>query len=180
MCELFFFFTFCRKRYWDNFKDILESRVKESESHSIVSDSLWPKDYRVHGILQARILEWVPIPFYRGSSQPREWTQVSCIAGGFFTSWAKRRPKLGLHPYSVCVFFLPKNNVYIKNNFSWNTFLVSTELLSIPLHQRMKSDPNTCFCLCSNVVMLVAQSCPTLCDPMDCSPIRLLCPWDFP
>ena len=42
------------------------------------------------GILQARILEWVSMPSSRGSSQPRDWTQVSCIAGGFFTSWAAR------------------------------------------------------------------------------------------
>ena len=47
-----------------------------------------PTDYTVHGILQATILEWVAIPFSRGSSQTRDWTQVSCIAGGFFTSWA--------------------------------------------------------------------------------------------
>ena len=39
----------------------------------------------VHGILQARILEWVAIPFSRGSSQTRDRTQVSSIAGGFFT-----------------------------------------------------------------------------------------------
>ena len=38
-----------------------------------------PMDYKVHGILQARILEWVAIPFSRGSSQPRDQTQVSCI-----------------------------------------------------------------------------------------------------
>ena len=49
-----------------------------------------PMDYIVHGILQARILEWVAFPFSRGSSQPRDRTQVSCIAGGFFTSWATR------------------------------------------------------------------------------------------
>ena len=42
----------------------------------------------VHGILQARILEWVTIPFFRGSSRPRNWTQVFCIAGRFFTIWA--------------------------------------------------------------------------------------------
>ena len=42
----------------------------------------------VHGILQARILVWVAIPFSRGSSQLRDQTQVSCIAGGFFTIWA--------------------------------------------------------------------------------------------
>ena len=45
-----------------------------------------PVDYRVHGILQARILEWVAFPFSRGSSQPRDQTQVSLIAGRFFTS----------------------------------------------------------------------------------------------
>ena len=38
-------------------------------------------DYTVHGILQARLLEWVAVPFSRGSSQPRDRTQVSCIAG---------------------------------------------------------------------------------------------------
>ena len=39
----------------------------------------------VHGILQARILEWVAMPFSRGSSQPRDRNQVSCIEGRFFT-----------------------------------------------------------------------------------------------
>ena len=43
-----------------------------------------------HGVFQARIPEWVAFPFSRGSSQPRDRTQVSCIAGGFFTSWATR------------------------------------------------------------------------------------------
>ena len=43
-------------------------------------------DYTVHGIHQARILEWVAFPFSRGSSQPRDQTQVSHIAGRFFTS----------------------------------------------------------------------------------------------
>ena len=41
-------------------------------------------DYTVHGILQARILEWVAFPFSRGSTRPRDQTQVSRIAGGFF------------------------------------------------------------------------------------------------
>ena len=47
-------------------------------------------DYRVNRIIQARILEWVTFPFSRRSSQPRDRTQVSRIAGGFFTSWATR------------------------------------------------------------------------------------------
>ena len=45
-----------------------------------------PMDYTVHGILQARILEWVAFLFSKVSSQPRDQTQVSCIAGRFFTS----------------------------------------------------------------------------------------------
>jgi len=49
-----------------------------------------PRDYTVHGILQARILEWVAVPFSRGSSQPRDRSQVSHIVGRFFTSWATR------------------------------------------------------------------------------------------
>ena len=49
-----------------------------------------PPGFFVHGISQARILEWVAIPFSRGSSWPRDRTQVSCIAGRFFTIWATR------------------------------------------------------------------------------------------
>ena len=57
-----------------------------SESCSVVSDSVTP----CYGILQARILEWVAIPFSRGSSRPRDWTQVSWLAGRFITVWATR------------------------------------------------------------------------------------------
>ena len=47
----------------------------------------------VHWILQARILEWVAMPFSRGSSQRRDWTCVFCIASGFFTIWATTEAK---------------------------------------------------------------------------------------
>ena len=47
-------------------------------------------DYLLHGILQARIFEWVAFPFSRGSTQPRDQTQVFHIAAEFFTSWAIR------------------------------------------------------------------------------------------
>ena len=49
-----------------------------------------PPGSSVHGIPQARTLEWVALPFSRGSSQHRDWTQVSSIASGFFTLWATR------------------------------------------------------------------------------------------
>ena len=51
--------------------------------------TLWdPVDYVVHGVLQARILEWVAYPFSSGSSRPRNQTWVSRTAGRFFTNWA--------------------------------------------------------------------------------------------
>ena len=53
----------------------------------------------VLGAFQARILEWVAISFCRGSSGPKDWTQVSCIAGRFFTDWDTREAPL----------FLPKS-----------------------------------------------------------------------
>ena len=62
---------------------VVSMKVKVTQS----CPGLWdPMGYAVHGILQARILEWVAFPFSRGSSQPRDRTHVSRIAGGFFTS----------------------------------------------------------------------------------------------
>ena len=60
-------------------------------SCSVASDSLWPhRRYppgsSVRGILQARILEWVAIPFSGRSSWPRDWPPVFCFAGRFFTT----------------------------------------------------------------------------------------------
>ena len=51
-----------------------------------------PMGYTVHVILQARILEWVAVPFSRGSSKPRDRTQVSCIAGRFFATEPSGKP----------------------------------------------------------------------------------------
>ena len=52
-----------------------------------------PMDYTVHGILQAKILEWVAIPFSRGTFPTQDRTQVSCIAGRFFTTEPPEKPK---------------------------------------------------------------------------------------
>ena len=65
--------------------DLLHTmKVKVAQSCPTLHE---PMVYTVHGILQARILQCVAIPFTRGSSQPRDQTQVSCVAGGFFTVW---------------------------------------------------------------------------------------------
>ena len=61
-----------------------------------------PPGFSVHGIFQERILEWVAISFSRGSSPPRDWTQVSSIVDRFFTIWATREdkdlPEPGINP----------------------------------------------------------------------------------
>ena len=64
-----------------------EVKVKATQSCLTLC---YPMDYTVHGILRVRIREWVAFPFSRGYSQPKGRTQVSHIAGGFFTSWATR------------------------------------------------------------------------------------------
>ena len=69
-------------------------KVKAAQSCPTLCGSM---DYTIRGILQARTLEWVPFPFSRGSSQPRDRTQVSCIAGGFFTSWATGEAVISPH-----------------------------------------------------------------------------------
>ena len=132
----------------------------------VVSDSLWL--YTAHGILQARILEWVAFPFSRvfptqgsnpiplhcrilcqlshkgsprilewvayplsrGSSWPRNWTRVSCIAGGFFTNWAirealrvylkRKREVVGTYTWWI----IRKGNIFLKitRKFAWILF----------------------------------------------------------
>ena len=69
------------------FSFILNVKMKVFQSCLTLCD---PMNYRVRGILQARILEWVAFLFSQGSSQARDQTQVSHIAGGFFTSLATR------------------------------------------------------------------------------------------
>ena len=64
-----------------HFQPILLEWVKVAQSCLTLCD---PMDYAAHGILQARLQEWVAFPFSRGSSQHKDWTQVSCIAGRFF------------------------------------------------------------------------------------------------
>ena len=58
-----------------------------------------PPGFAVHRILQARLLEWVAIPFSRGSSWPRDWTRVSHIAGRVFNVWATREAHWELYHY---------------------------------------------------------------------------------
>ena len=72
-----------------------------------------PPGFSVHGILQPRILEWIAIPFSRGTSQPRDWSLVSCIAGRFITVWAT-----GKSIY-VCFIDYAKHFDYVDHNKRW-------------------------------------------------------------
>ena len=65
---------------------VLTTGPPVNKSRSVVSILCNPMDYTVHGILQARILEWVAFPFSRRSSQPKDQIQVSRIADRFFTN----------------------------------------------------------------------------------------------
>ena len=109
----------------------------------------------VHGILQARILEWIAIPFSRGTFQPSDQTLVFCITGRFFTVWATGKspkkkkkyealaPEQGHEPWTL------RLKVWCSNDW---TIQAMYTLLHPPS-------------------LLVAQSCLTLCNPMDCSPL---------
>ena len=75
----------------------------------------------VHGILLSRILEWVAIPFSRGISWPRNQTRVSCIADGFFTSWAIRKA-LAHSKCAVITYWISKlsgSKILKSNNPGW-------------------------------------------------------------
>ena len=87
-----------------------------------------PMDCTVHGILQARILKWVAFPFSRGSSQTRDRTQVSHIAGRFFTSWATREAQKTRRGQSnqAAVQFL-RQDCCLSSRCLW--YLLATELI---------------------------------------------------
>ena len=74
------------QRKTDTMLSLLYVKVKVTQSRLTLCNCM---DHT----LQARILQWVAVHFSRVSSQPRDWTQVSCIAGGFFTTWATREAR---------------------------------------------------------------------------------------
>ena len=115
-------------------------------SRSVVSDSLWPHGLQpssssVHGIFQARILEWVAISFSRGSSQPMDRTWVSCITGRFFTSWATKEALQGREVYNECNRNSPSNRV------SCLTFLRGWCSNSADVSLDMRKPPPSKLCL---------------------------------
>ena len=86
---------------------VFRNKVCVCVSHLGASDFVTPWAHQAPlsvGILQARILEWVAMPSSRGSSRPRDWTQVSHIAGIFFTIWTTMEAGVGCHTFLQGIF----------------------------------------------------------------------------
>ena len=98
-----------------------------------------PMDYTVQGTLQARILEWVAFPFSRGSSQPRDRTQVSHIAGRFFTSWATTEAQEYLSEYWKKSYDKPKQCIKKQRYHFANKGLYSQNYVFFSSQLRMWS-----------------------------------------
>ena len=149
--------------------------------------------FSVHGILQARKLEWVAMPSSGGSSPPRYWTWFFHISGKFFTIWATR-PKANvdvfLITFSKCFSFLVLHSTaslqkeeralhwpcsrmhlweYSGNNQSHFERLGLGDFSKDCAQPRILTERPPLNWE-GSVLCLVAQSCPTLCDPMGCSP----------
>ena len=138
-----------------------------------------PSGFSVHAVLQARKLQWIAMLFSWVSSRPRDWTQISHIAGRFLTIWATillrwdvndRTPK-------VCTFgdkrliapmllFTKKSCIQLVEHyfFFWN----------ITFYKQTLNNEKLCFSVLCYLFAAAAakslQSCPTLCDPIDASP----------
>ena len=118
ICEFFKLLRISKKffpyTYW---KKKSTYKVLVTQLCPIVCDFMdySPQSSFVHGILQERIMEWIAIPFSKGSSLPRDWTQMSYIAGRFFTSWTTGEAHLYLIPN---IFYHPvRKPIPIKQSF---------------------------------------------------------------
>ena len=139
-------------------------KVKVAQSCPTLCD---PMDYTVLGILQARILEWVAFPFSRGSSQPRNQTQVSCIAGGFFTSWTTKEALLYdpvipvLEIYIIYIYIKPQNIIW-KDICTPRFIFVVVQLQPYGLQHSRLPCPSLSPRVCSNSCPLIWWCHPTI------------------
>ena len=102
--------------------------LNSAESPSPMSDSLWLSDCIVHGILQARRMEWVAFPFSRGSSQPRGQTQVSALQADSLPDEPQRKPK-----FKRLLLIMIPNNRCIPGPSQSNRHTLSSSWLYIPI-----------------------------------------------
>ena len=125
-----------------------------------MSDSLWPygcspPGSSVHGISQERILKWVAISS-RGSSWSRDWTQISFIGRRILYHWTTRKSQTYLVLYVSYVSIKLEKNFKLKRNLNSKWYVQTVHRKGNMNGFSVQFSP-------------VTQSCPTLCDPMDCS-----------
>ena len=112
-----------------------------------------PLVFPVHGILQARMLEWAAISFFRRSSRPRDWTRVSCIDVRFFTIWAIDKRHCG--------------------NCFWPDGIFCSEGQSLEKWMTLLDRVNFFF----EVTCMHYRSCNQ--GSLECLPLDLNCPWPW-
>ena len=98
----------------------IKSRIKKVKVTQSCLTVCHPMGYTVHGILQARILKWVAFPFSRGSSQPSDRTQVSCIEQTYRREWLS----LTSHPWYV-------TKILAQSFMQWNTSIYNHSVVKI-------------------------------------------------
>ena len=90
-----------------------------------------PPGSSVHEISQARILKWVAISFSRGSSWLRDWTHVSCIAGGFFTTEPPGKPPTHTHTHTHTH---PHTHLEYLGGWTWKIYVCVCICLCVYTH----------------------------------------------
>ena len=127
-----------------------------------------PPGSSVHGILQARILEWVAISYFRGSSQPKDWTCIfvsPALAGKLLTTSATWEADLKGFVGGKKGF-----KVKVKKKLPYHLENVLTFKIKWMLSRHSRQDASKIVFCCEHLLCcLVIKSCPTFCDPMDCS-----------
>ena len=122
--------------FWLNCFLIVESESEVTQSWPTLCDPMdcSLRGSSVHGIFKARVLEWVAISFSRGSSQPRDQTQVSCIASRCFTVWATEFPAFFVYLDNSLLSY-----VSIANIFSQSVFYLLILLILSFIEQKSES-----------------------------------------
>ena len=104
-----------------------------------------PPGSSVHGILQARILEWVAFPSSGGSSQPRGWPQVSRLEGRFFAIWARREARVDIYPLGFGVPSSVTTQHWGESAVHYSRFSLATHLYIVSVEQENS------FCLIQSI-----------------------------
>ena len=131
-----------------------------------------PPGSSVHGISQARILEWVATSSSRGSSRPRNRTWLSCTAGRFFTVWATKESHISqyyrINHISLWYYDIKKESL-LSSFCRLLKAVVEIKYLFLFYHF-LSLEQFSFLCLISGSYRSVATWCPAPHDPKDCSP----------